>query len=196
MKKILVIAPMDSEERNMQAALAVRHSPRNSYTVKRGHVGKVYAAAATALALAEAEYDLVAVVGYAAASDAFSTGEVVCPRRARYHDVRVPEGLDGVDFLTNPYDTAGTDDAQIFTGDAFVGPDEIREIKSRYGCSRALFDMESTAVCQICANRGKPVIIIKMVSDTPEKGCTADSFERFVAEHTDFGVFVDILEKE
>ena len=195
MKNILVITPMAAEQENMLQALNNYPNPLiNSYTIRRGYVGKVYAAAATALALEEERYDLVAVIGYAAASKEFSTGDVVCPRAARYHDARVPEGLDGVSFLTDPYELEGSDDAVIYTGDSFVGKEMIEEIKERFGTERALFDMEATAVCQIAAQRGVPAMVLKMVSDTPEKGCDADSFERFVTEHTDFAAFVEILE--
>jgi nucleoside phosphorylase len=195
MKNILVITPMAAEQENMLQALNNYPNPLiNSYTIRRGYVGKVYAAAATALALEEERYDLVAVIGYAAASKEFSTGDIVCPRAARYHDARVPEGLDGVSFLTDPYKLEGSDDAVIYTGDSFVGKEMIEEIKERFGTERALFDMEATAVCQIAAQRGVPAMVLKMVSDTPEKGCDADSFERFVTEHTDFAAFVEILE--
>ena len=196
MKNILVITPMAAEQENMLNALNNYPNPLiNAYTIRRGFVGKVYAAAATALALAEEKFDLVAVIGYAAASDAFNTGDVVCPRAARYHDARVPEGLDGVDFLTKPYALEGSDEATIYTGDSFVGADMIGEIKARFGTPKALFDMEATAVCQIAAQHGVPAMVVKMVSDTPEKGCDADAFERFVVEHTDFTPFVEVLEK-
>lgn len=196
MKNILVITPMAAEQENMLNALNNYPNPLiNAYTIRRGFVGKVYAAAATALALAEEKFDLVAVIGYAAASDAFNTGDVVCPRAARYHDAHVPEGLDGVDFLTKPYALEGCDEATIYTGDSFVGADMIGEIKARFGTPKALFDMEATAVCQIAAQHGVPAMVVKMVSDTPEKGCDADAFERFVVEHTDFTPFVEVLEK-
>ena len=193
---ILVITPMAAEQENMLAALNNYPNPLlHSYTIRRGYVGKVYAAAQTALAMAEEKFDLVAVIGYAAASDAFSTGDVVAPRAARYHDAHVPEGLDGVSFLTNPYPLCGTDDAVIYTGDSFVDAPMIKEIKARFGTPSALFDMEATAVCQIAAQQGVPAMVLKMVSDTPEKGCDADAFERFVIEHTDFTPFVELLEK-
>ena len=192
---ILVITPMAAEQENMLAALNNYPNPLlHSYTIRRGYVGKVYAAAQTALAMAEEKFDLVAVIGYAAASDAFSTGDVVAPRAARYHDAHVPEGLDGVSFLTNHYPLCGSDDAVIYTGDSFVDAPMIKEIKARFGTPSALFDMEATAVCQIAAQQGVPAMVLKMVSDTPEKGCDADSFEKFVTEHTDFGKFVEILE--
>ncbi len=196
MKNILVITPMASEQENMLQALNNYPNPLlNSYTIRRGYVGKVYAAAATALAMEQEKFDLVAVVGYAAASKEFSTGDVVCPSMARYHDVRVPDGLDGVSFLTDPYELLGTDEATIYTGDSFVDGPMIGSIKERFGTPRALFDMEATAVCQVAAQRGVPTLVMKMVSDTPEKGCDADSFERFVSEHTDFKAFVEILER-
>lgn len=187
---------MASERENMVQALGNYPLPLvNSYTIRRGYVGKVYAAAATALAMEEERFDLVAVIGYAAASKEFSTGEVVCPREARYHDARVPAGLDGVSFLTDPYKLEGEDDAVVYTGDSFVDAEMIAEIKERFGTPRALFDMEATAVCQIAAQRGVPAVVLKMVSDTPEKGCDADSFEKFVTEHTDFTPFVERLER-
>lgn len=196
MKNILVITPMAAEQENMLQALNNYPLPLlNAYTIRRGYVGKVYAAAATALALAEERFDLVAVVGYAAASAAYNTGDIVCPCAARYHDSHVPEGLDGVDFLTKPYALEGADEATIYTGDSFVGAEMIGEIKSRFATDKALFDMEATAVCQIAAQHGVPAMVVKMVSDTPEKGCDADAFERFVCEHTDFTPFVEILEK-
>lgn len=196
MKNILVITPMAAEQENMLQALNNYPLPLlNAYTIRRGYVGKVYAAAATALALAEEKFDLVAVVGYAAASAAYNTGDIVCPCAARYYDSHVPEGLDGVDFLTKPYALEGADEATIYTGDSFVGAEMIGEIKSRFGTDKALFDMEATAVCQIAAQHGVPAMVVKMVSDTPEKGCDADAFERFVCEHTDFTPFVEILEK-
>lgn len=197
MKNILVITPMASEEHNMLQALNNYPNPLlNSYTIRRGYVGKVYAAAATALAMEEEKFDLVAVIGYAAASKEFSTGDVVCPQAARYHDARIPEGLDGVSFLTEPYELEGEDDATIYTGDSFVDAEMIGEIKERFATPRALFDMEATAVCQIASQRGVPALVMKMVSDTPEKGCDADSFERFVSEHIDFTPFVEILERQ
>lgn len=188
---------MASEEHNMLQALNNYPNPLlNSYTIRRGYVGKVYAAAATALAMEEEKFDLVAVIGYAAASKEFSTGDIVCPRAARYHDARIPEGLDGVSFLTEPYELEGEDDATIYTGDSFVDAAMIGEIKERFATPRALFDMEATAVCQIASQRCVPALVMKMVSDTPEKGCDADSFERFVSEHTDFTPFVEILERQ
>ena len=192
---ILVITPMAAEQENMLAALNNYPLPLiHSYTIRRGYVGKVYAAAQAALAMAEERFDLVAVIGYAAASDTFSTSDVIAPRAARYHDAHVPAGLDGVSFLTDPYPLCGTDDAVVYTGDSFVDAPMIGEIKARFGTPRALFDMEATAVCQIAAQQGVPAMVIKMVSDTPEKGCDANSFERFVTEHTDFSEFVRILE--
>ena len=187
---------MAAEQENMLQALNNYPLPLlNAYTIRRGYVGKVYDAAATALALAEERFDLVAVVGYAAASAAYNTGDIVCPCAARYHDSHVPEGLDGVDFLTKPYALEGADEATVYTGDSFVGAEMIGEIKSRFGTDKALFDMEATAVCQIAAQHGVPAMVVKMVSDTPEKGCDADAFERVVCEHPDFTPFVEILEK-
>ena len=194
--KILVIAPMEREKYNIENALKQAGSLRHTYTVRRGFVGKVYAGAATALALADEQFDMVAVIGYAAGSARLNKGDVVCPHEARYHDAVIPAGVTGVECLTGAYKLEGTDAVTLFTGDAFVGAAEIGSILERFGAECGLFDMEATAVCQIAAQKGVKVMVIKMVSDTPEKGCDANSFEQFVDSHTDFSQMVEILEKQ
>ena len=80
MKNILIITPMAAEQENMLNALNNYPLPLlNAYTIRRGYVGKVYAAASTALALAEEQFDLVAVIGYAAGTLGFKQGEIVMP---------------------------------------------------------------------------------------------------------------------
>ena len=59
----------------------------------------------------------------------------------------------------------------------------------------ALFDMESTAVCQAAELFDLPVVVVKMVSDVPEQGDTEHSYDEFVDSHSDFGCFIDYLEQ-
>lgn len=194
--KYLVVTPTERECRNMTKALEERSGMNNSYTVVRTGVGKALSAASTAQALVRAngEVDRIAVIGYAASTSDRQRGDIVAPRVARYHDCRVPG--DFVPELTEPYPLLGHNDAVVWTGDAFVNGEMIAEIKSRFGVSSGLFDMEATAVCQAAELFGQlPVVVVKMVSDVPESGDTECSYDDFVNSHTDFGVFIDYLEK-
>lgn len=194
--RYLVVTPTERESRNMINALEGRRGLNNTYSVVRTGVGKALAAASTAQALvrAKGEIDRVAVIGYAASTSDRQRGDIVAPRVARYHDCRVPDGF--VPELTEPYPLLGHDDAVVWTGDAFVDGEIIADIKSRFGMSSGLFDMEATAVCQAAELFGQlPVVVVKMVSDVPEAGDTEFSYDDFVNSHTDFGVFIDYLEK-
>ena len=83
--KYLVITPTVREYHNMVAALDGKEL-QNSYSVVRCGVGKAMAAANTALAIKQDDFDRVAVVGYAASSLGRERGQIVAPRVARYHD--------------------------------------------------------------------------------------------------------------
>lgn len=193
--RYLIVTPTEREYRNMTSALAVCGELHNSYTVIRTGVGKALSAASTARALerGNGEFDRIAVVGYAASTIGRKRGEIVAPRVARYHDSRVPG--DFVPELTEPYPLLGHDDAVVWTGDAFVNGEMITEIKTRFGVSSGLFDMEATAVCQAAEVFGDiPVVVVKMVSDVPEAGDSECSYDDFVNAHTDFCCFVDYLE--
>lgn len=192
--KYLIVAPTEREYSNITQALEGR-TLQNSYSVVRTGVGKALAAANTALAInrADGEIDRVAIVGYAASTIGRERGDVVAPRVARYHDCRIPG--DFVPELTEPYPLLGHDDAVVWTGDSFVDGEIIAQIKERYGVKSALFDMESTAVCQAAELFDLPVVVVKMVSDVPEQGDTEHSYDEFVDSHSDFGLFIDYLEQ-
>ena len=192
--KYLIVAPTEREYSNITQALEGR-TLQNSYSVVRTGVGKALAAANTALAInrADGEIDRVAIVGYAASTIGRERGDIVAPRVARYHDCRIPG--DFVPELTEPYPLLGHDDAVVWTGDSFVDGEIIAQIKERYGVKSALFDMESTAVCQAAELFDLPVVVVKMVSDVPEQGDTEHSYDEFVDSHSDFGLFLDYLEQ-
>ncbi|MBE6204576.1 MAG: hypothetical protein IJA37_06890 [Alistipes sp.] len=192
--KYLIVAPTEREYSNITQALEGR-TLQNSYSVVRTGVGKALAAANTALAInrADGEIDRVAIVGYAASTIGRERGDIVAPRVARYHDCRIPG--DFVPELTEPYPLLGHDDAVVWTGDSFVDGEIIAQIKERYGVKSALFDMESTAVCQAAELFDLPVVVVKMVSDVPEQGDTEHSYDEFVDSHSDFGLFIDYLEQ-
>lgn len=194
--RILLLAPTDRENRNMLAALNDAVSTVNEYTVVRCGIGKACAAASTARALSAAKepFDMIAVVGYAASAAGRRQGEVVMPSAARYHDCIIPDGF--IPEMTGVYALQGGDDDVVFTGDSFVDAAIIGEVKRRFGCERALFDMEITAVCQTADMFGKiPVTAVKMVSDVPENGDTEHSYDEFADSHADFSVFVERLEQ-
>ena len=178
--RYIVIAPTEREYRNITLALQERQTV-NQYTVVRSGVGKALAAANTALAIVRAS-----TLGR-------ECGEIVAPRVARYHDCRIPG--DFVPELTEPYPLLGHDDAVVWTGDSFVDAKIIAEVKTQYGVKSGLFDMEATAVCQAAELFDLPVVVVKMVSDVPEKGDTEHSYDAFVDSHSDFGAFVDYLEE-
>ena len=192
--KYLIVAPTEREYANITLSLEGR-TLQNSYSVVRTGVGKALAAANTALAInrANGDIDRVAIVGYAASTIGRERGDVVAPRVARYHDCRIPG--DFVPELTDPHPLLGHDDAVVWTGDSFVDGEIIAQIKERYGVKSALFDMESTAVCQAAELFDLPVVVVKMVSDVPEQGDTEHSYDEFVDSHSDFGCFIDYLEQ-
>ena len=192
--KYLIVAPTEREYSNITLSLEGR-TLQNRYSVVRTGVGKALAAANTALAInrADGEVDRVAIVGYAASTIGRERGDVVAPRVARYHDCRIPG--DFVPELTDPHPLLGHDDAVVWTGDSFVDGEIIAQIKERYGVKSALFDMESTAVCQAAELFDLPVVVVKMVSDVPEQGDTEHSYDEFVDSHSDFGCFIDYLEQ-
>lgn len=192
--RYLIVAPTEREYANITLSLEGR-TLQNSYSVVRTGVGKALAAANTALAInrADGEVDRVAIVGYAASTIGRERGDVVAPRVARYHDCRIPG--DFVPELTDPHPLLGHDDAVVWTGDSFVDGEIIAQIKERYGVKSALFDMESTAVCQAAELFDLPVVVVKMVSDVPEQGDTEHSYDEFVDSHSDFGCFIDYLEQ-
>lgn len=189
--KYLVITPTVREYHNMVAALDGKEL-QNSYSVVRCGVGKAMAAANTALAIKQDDFDRVAVVGYAASSLGRERGQIVAPRVARYHDCVIPG--DFVPELTDPHPLLGHDDAVVMTGDSFVDGDIISQAMQRHNVKSALFDMEATAICQAAELFDLPVVVVKMVSDIPQQGDTEHSYDEFVDSHSDFGLFVEYLE--
>ena len=146
------------------------------------------------LTLAEAKdvhYDLIAVIGFAAAALGRKQGDIVMPSRAIHHDAIIPEGF--CPEITDPRPLRGTDAETVFTGDSFVNTDIIRDIKSRFGVECGLFDMEIAAICQVAELYNNiPVMAVKYVSDVPEEGHSEKSYDEFADAHSDF---TELLEK-
>lgn len=196
--KILVLTPMEAEECNFNNALldcAKLNPLKHTYKVVRARVGKVNSAVATAFALSADKYDMVVVVGYAAGSGLLNVGDIVSPSAARYHDSVVPDNLSCVEFLSKEYKLLGKDDITVFTGDSFVNAGMIGDILKRFDTQKGIFDMEIGAICQVCDTFGSvPILALKVISDVPERGDSAVSFDEFVERNSDFTPFVKIIE--
>ena len=195
--RILVICPMQSETEYFRTALQSIRKHNHTYSVQQAGVGKANAAATTALSIYNPNdsepFDLVAVIGYAAASSYFKQGDLVMPTKALYHDANCPVGV--VEDLERVYDLEGIDeDCTILTGDTFINSEIAKSLISKYG-DKILFDMEATAVAQIAYDTEVPVLVMKFISDVPDLDSdNLQSFEEFVNTHTDFLPFVSYLE--
>ena len=196
--KILVCAPTSREYRAMRFALDKAQGLKHSYELREVGIGKALSSAgvARALTLAEAEgvkFDMLAVVGFAAAALGRKQGDIVMPSRAIHHDAIIPEGF--CPEITDPRKLCGSDAEAVFTGDAFVNADIVREIKTRFGVECGLFDMEIAAICQVAELYDNiPVVAVKYVSDVPEAGHSEHSYDEFADAHSDFTPLLERLE--
>ena len=196
--KILVCAPTSREYRAMRFALDKAQGLKHSYELREVGIGKALSSAgvARALTLAEAEgvkFDMLAVVGFAAAALGRKQGDIVMPSRAIHHDAIIPEGF--CPEITDPRKLCGSDAEAVFTGDSFVNADIVREIKSRFGVECGLFDMEIAAICQVAELYDNiPVVAVKYVSDVPEAGHSEHSYDEFADAHSDFTPLLEKLE--
>ena len=114
--------------------LSLKHcSRKNRYDLVEVGIGKAFASAGVTRALLTngVKYDMLAVVGFAAAALGRKQGDIVMPSRALHHDAIIPEGF--IPEITDARRLLGTDAETVFTGDSFVNADIIRQIKARYG---------------------------------------------------------------
>jgi nucleoside phosphorylase len=183
----------------MRYALDKAQGLNHTYDLREVGIGKALSSAgvARALTLAEAEgvkYDMLAVVGFAASALGRKQGDIVMPSRAIHHDAIIPEGF--CPEITDPRALQGSDAETVFTGDSFVNADIIREIKSRFGVERGLFDMEIAAICQVAELYDNiPVVAVKYISDVPEEGHSEQSYDEFADAHSDFTPLLERLER-
>lgn len=187
--KILVICPMKQEHNLFKKALASFGFKKHYYKVVEVGIGKVAAASETAVQLCS-DYDLVAVIGFAAATKDCKQGDFMIPSVARYSDCHAPEGL--VPSYDKEYELQGCDESKILTADMFADASWVKYNKKKFG-SPLVFDMESTAVAQVCEDFEVPCLVMKLISDIPETQNEQD-FDEFVNTHQDFTQFVEYLE--
>ena len=196
--RILICAPTSREYRAMRYALDKAQGLNHTYDLREVGIGKALSSAgvARALTLAEAEgvkFDMLAVIGFAAAALGRKQGDIVMPSRAIHHDAIIPEGF--CPEITDPRALRGTDAETVFTGDSFVNADIVREIKTRFGVECGLFDMEIAAICQVAELYDNiPVVAVKYVSDVPEEGHSEQSYDEFADAHSDFTELLDKIE--
>lgn len=193
--KILICAPTSREYRAMRYALDRAESLRHSYDLVEIGIGKALSSAglSRALTLAAERYDVLAVIGFAAAALGREQGDIVMPSRAIHHDAIIPDGF--CPEITDPRKLLGTDAETVFTGDSFVNADIVREVKSRFGVDCGLFDMEIAAICQVAELYDNiPVVAVKYVSDVPEAGHSEQSYDEFADAHSDFTPLLHKLE--
>lgn len=179
----------------MRYALDNASGLKHNYDLVEVGIGKALSSAgvARALTLATEQYDMLAVVGFAASALGRKQGDIVMPCRAIHHDAIIPESF--CPEITDPRMLRGTDPETVFTGDSFVNADIIREVKSRFGVECGLFDMEIAAICQVAELYNNiPVVVAKYVSDVPEEGHSEQSYEEFANAHSDFTPLLNRLE--
>lgn len=190
--KILILAPLKVEYTNFKNAMEKKPELKNKYKVVECGVGKANAAATTITEISGNDYDLVVVIGYAAGGLGLEVGSTVMPYMTRYHDTKIIEGI--ADELLNPYDLQGEDSMILLTGDCFVDKELADKLEERFGSNEIVFDMESTAVAQICEDQGLEVLVLKLISDIPQLGHNEGSFLEFVENNSDFSSFLYYLE--
>lgn len=194
--RVLICAPTSREYRAMRYALDRAQNLRNEYDLVEVGIGKALSSAGVsrALTLAERRYDMLAVVGFAAAALGRQQGDIVMPSCAMHHDAIIPEGF--CPEITDPRALRGSDPETVFTGDSFVNADIIREVKARFCVDCGLFDMEIAAICQVAELYDNiPVVAVKYVSDVPEEGHSEHSYDEFADAHSDFTPLLKRLEE-
>ena len=194
--RVLICAPTSREYRAMRYALDRAQNLRNEYDLVEVGIGKALSAAGVsrALTLAEGRYDMLAVVGFAAAALGRQQGDIVMPSCAIHHDAIIPEGF--CPEITDPRKLVGRDAETVFTGDSFVNAEIVRDIKRRFGVECGLFDMEIAAICQVAELYGNiPVLAVKYVSDVPEAGHSEHSYDEFADAHSDFTPLLKRIEE-
>ena len=194
--RVLICAPTSREYRAMRYALDRAQNLRNEYDLVEVGIGKALSAAglSRALTLAEGRYDMLAVVGFAAAALGRQQGDIVMPSCAMHHDAIIPEGF--CPEITDPRKLVGRDAETVFTGDSFVNAEIVRDIKRRFGVECGLFDMEIAAICQVAELYDNiPVFAVKYVSDVPEAGHSEHSYDEFADAHSDFTPLLKRIEE-
>lgn len=159
-------------------------------------IGKVNSALTTFTMINHFNPELVVNTGVAGgAGNGVKIGQLLVADYACYHDVWCGPGTkegaaDGcVTFLPTDgrlvklanelLDKKSTVYGLICSGDRFISSaSEVKEIRRKFPEVKAV-DMESASIAQVCALRGKPFNILRIVSDTPGEGENVAQYENF-----------------
>lgn len=157
-------------------------------------IGKVNSAVNTYRIIETVNPDIIINTGVAGGASAkMKIGNILVADSIAYHDVWCGPGTiygaaDGYSPFFAPYKQAiekiDLSDPTIKTGlicsgDKFIhSVEEIKEIKSHFPDVMAV-DMESASIAQVCEMEKKPVIIIRVMSDTPGEGDNVEQYSDF-----------------
>lgn len=180
--------------------------------VAKSGIGKVNAAMAAMNIITSFSPDLVISTGVAGGTGG-GAGllDVVVASRLTYHDVWCGPGTepcvaDGFpEYFTPPAGILslpaltprqGVIHGLICSGDSFIStPEEVAAIRRRQPEVMAV-EMESTAIAQVCASAGVPMVAIRVVSDTPgESDDNVAQYDSFwtAAPRRTFALISDLL---
>ncbi len=209
-RRIVVLAAMDKEVALLSDFAGT--FGRAEIIVAKSGIGKVNAAMAAMNIIASLNPDLVISTGVAGGTGGGAgVLDVVVGSRLAYHDVWCGPGTkpcvaDGFpEYFTPPADILalpalapreGVIHGLICSGDSFIStPEEVAEIRRKQPDVMAV-EMESTAIAQVCASAGIPMIAIRVVSDTP--GATDDNAAQYssfwtAAPERTFALISDLL---
>lgn len=210
--KIAILVAMDKELNLLLPLLGnLKEEKSDIFTHFLGHIGdhevavakcgigKVNSALSTYNMINTFAPQLVVNTGVAGgAGNGVSIGDLLVADYAAYHDVwcgpgTSPGAADGLDVYL-PADKAIVELAKkhldpsttvyglICSGDIFVSrAEEVAKIKETFPEVKAV-DMESTSIAQVCAMKGIPFNILRVVSDTPGEGENISQYKNFWTE--------------
>lgn len=210
--KIGILVAMDKELKLLLPVLGdLSEEVVEGYSMFRGYlgkhevivakcgIGKVNSALTTFTLLNHYDVDLIINSGVAGgAGNGVKIGQLLVADYVCYHDVWCGPGTeegaaDGCETflpaeptlislakkLLNPEETVY---GLVCSGDRFIcSVAEIKDIKKRFPSVKAV-DMESASIAQVCAIKGKPFNILRVVSDTPGEGENINQYQNFWTE--------------
>ncbi len=163
-------------------------------------IGKVNAAAVTALAVSRFSPDCVINTGSAGGlGKGLAVGDVVIGTEVAHHDVdatafgyavgqvpQLPPVFTSHDVLTAAarraaavFEGASVREGLIVSGDTFVSSSErVAAIRRHFEGVQAV-EMEAAAIAQTCTQLGVPFVVVRAVSDAADEGAGV-SFEEFL----------------
>ena len=176
-------------------------------------IGKVNAAVGTYALISNYSPDLIINTGVAGGADrTVKQMDIVVCEHIAHHDIWCGPGTEYgeaagcpiyftsaqtiVNSIKGNINDSGIKFGLICSGDKFISKkEEIDDIKSHYPDAIAV-DMESASIAQVCYMKELPVLIFRVISDTPgmekDNSKQYDNFWETAPEHT-FKILTEIL---